>query len=87
MVRLAHFIGRWAWAPVVMVLWLIVGYSVAPTRPPYDGRILCPTNVPNCHNIPAAWPGIEPWFVAAGFLVIAGIAVVAWSQRQISEPR
>ena len=84
MVTLAHFIGRWPWAFVAMVVWALILWIMWQfARPPYDGMIGCPTNLPNCHDMPAPFP-VEPWVVAAGFL---GIVLVAWSQRQVIEPR
>ena len=56
-----------------LILWIMWQFA----RPPYDGMIGCPTNLPNCHDMPAPFP-VEPWVVAAGFL---GIVLVAWSQR------
>jgi hypothetical protein len=80
MVKLAHFIGRWRWVLVGVVAWaLVVSLMVEFAWPPYANRILCPTNLPNCHDIPAPWP-IEPWAVAAGFLYIGVVAFIARRQ-------
>jgi hypothetical protein len=56
---------------------LAVWYLIATARAPYEGRVLCPPDGPrNWHDIGAPWP-LEPWAVAAGFLAILIVAIVA----------
>ena len=82
MATLERFRRRWSLALVAMFVWaLVVWLMVEFARAPYDGIILCPSDLPNCHtvDIPARWP-IEPWAVAAGFLYIGVVAVIARRQ-------
>ena len=77
MARMGQFLDRWSWAMVAVVGWgLFVWWLVATAPGPGDGRILCPTNIPNCHEIGAPWP-VAPWAVAVGFAAIVVGAVIA----------
>jgi hypothetical protein len=77
MANLTRFFERWSWALVALIVWaLAVVYGVGTARGPYAGLILCPKDLPNCHDVGAPWP-IEPWAVAAGFLAVVVVAVVS----------
>jgi hypothetical protein len=85
MAHVARIIDRWSRAIVAIVGWgLFVWWLVATAPGPGDGRILCPTNIPNCHEIGAPWP-IGGWAVVADFVVIIVVAVIG--RQALDRPR